>query len=465
MEFLLAMGALAALLWAGVVVLRGGLIGTALLILLAGSCFGHPFFNLPAGPLPLTSDRLLLAVLLAQYVIYRRWGWTEPKPLAKADYLLGAFLVVLVASTLTHDLHYRNAQPLSQLVFFYLMPAVLYWVTRQARWTARSAQWVFSSLAVFAVYLCITAIAETHQAWDFVFPKYIASAEYIDFLGRGRGPFLNPAVNGMVQVLGLCAALTWWPRLNRPGKLLLLAALPLFAWGVYCTFTRSVWIGAAVALLIMIGLATPRGWRVAVLGSAMLASVAISAAGWESFTAFKRDKYVSVEDTAESAKLRPILAVVAWHMFLDRPILGCGYGQYIQESPPYLADRTTDLPLEKARPYIQHNVFLSLLTETGLLGMGLFIALLAHWTHIAWRLWRAESAPPWVRQMGLLFLAFLGVYLTNGMFHDVSVIAMVNMLLFFFAGTIMGLTPWLPVAQTSEALKVWVPEEELATVS
>jgi O-antigen ligase len=196
-----------------------------------------------------------------------------------------------------------------------------------------------------------------------------------------------------------------------------------------------------------------------------LASVVVSAVSWESFVAFKRDKDVSVEDVAESAKLRPILATIAWHMFLDRPILGCGYGQYIQESPAYLSDRSGDLPLEKARPYVQHNVFLALLTETGLLGMGLFIALLASWTHTAWRLWRNELGPAWVRQMGLLFLALMGIYLPNAMLHDVSIIPMVNMLLFFSSGAIMGLTPWLAPAAGTAELRLWVPDGELAMSS
>ena len=47
-EFVLLLAAVAGLLWLGLVVLRGGLIGTALLVLLAGTCFGHPFFNVSA---------------------------------------------------------------------------------------------------------------------------------------------------------------------------------------------------------------------------------------------------------------------------------------------------------------------------------------------------------------------------------------------------------------------------------
>ncbi len=135
-EIVLTIGALAALAWAAAVMLRGGLVGGALLVLLAGSCFGFAFFNLPAGPLPLTLDRLLLALLAGQYLLYRRWGWTERQPATKADYLLLTFLVLLAISTFTHDYNYHNRLPAAQLVFFFLMPSALYWIVRQARWSA-----------------------------------------------------------------------------------------------------------------------------------------------------------------------------------------------------------------------------------------------------------------------------------------------------------------------------------------
>jgi O-antigen ligase len=462
MEFILAIGALVGLFWVGVVLARGGLVGGALLVLLAGSCFGHPFFKVPFDPVPLTADRLLLAVLVIQYLVYRRWGWADPKPLTKTDYLLAALLIVVTASALAHDFQFKKMQPLSRLGFFYLMPAVMYWMVREARWTERAAWWLFSSLGVFGLYLCLTAVAETHQAWAFVFPKYIQTSEYREFLGRGRGPLLNPVANGLMQGLGLCAAVMWWPRLGRPGKLLLLAILPLFAWGVYSTFTRSAWIGAGLGLLVVVALSTPRSWRVAVLGCAVLGSAVVLAGSWDHLMAFKRDQDLTAEDVANSARLRPVLAVVAWHMFLDRPILGCGFGQYEQESPAYLSDRTTDLPLETARPYVQHNVFLAILTETGIVGMGLFVALLVSWSHTAWRLWRAESAPPWVRQMGLLFLAFMAVYLANGMFHDITIIPMVNMVLFFLAGSVMALAPRLVRTPARTRPTLWEPEGELA---
>ncbi len=465
MEIVLAIGALAALAWAAAVMLRGGLVGGALLVLLAGSCFGFAFYNLPTGPIPLTLDRLLLVVLVAQYALYRRWGRTERQPATKADYLLLAFLALLVVSTFTHDFNYHNRLPAAQLVFFFMMPAALYWIVRQTAWTVRSAQWLFAALGLFGVYLCVTAIGETHQAWWLVWPRYIGSAAYPEFLGRGRGPYLNPVANGMVLALGLCAAAMFWPRLARAPKLLLLASvLPLFAYGLYCTLTRSVWIGAALGLTIIVALSTPRGWRAAVLGGVALVAGVGGVVGWEYFSAFKRDQYVSAEDVAESAKLRPILAVVAWHMFLDRPLLGCGFGQYIQEVPAYLSDRSTELPLEKARPYIQHNAFLALLVETGALGLGLFVALIGSWTLAAWRLWQNVLAPLWARQVALVFLAFMGIFVANGMFHNVLIIPMVNMPLFFLGGSIMALSGRWHESASSEPPKLWVSESELATV-
>ena len=454
-SLLLAIGALVACAWTALVLARGGLVGTALLVLLAGSCFGHPFFHIATGALPLTSDRVLLLLLVGQYVVYRRWGWTDSKPLAKVDLLLAALLAVLTVKTLTHNFMLDGARPVAMLVIFYLMPATMYWIARENRWNEQAANWVIASLAVFGLYLCLTAVAETHGWWSLVFPRYIASPEFPEFYGRGRGPFLNPVANGIMQSVGLCAALLLWPRLHRHGQLLLLACVPIYAWGIYSTLTRIVWMGAALALLVVVGLTTPRAWRGVVVGTAVVATLLGVVVGWDSLMTFKRDKDLDAELTAESAKLRPILATVAWHMFLDQPLLGCGFAQYKEVMPEYLSDRSTDLPLEKVRPFVQHTVFLALLTETGLVGVGLFVAVLAWWTFDAGLLWCSETAPLWVRQMGLLFLATVGAYLPNGMFHDVSLVAMVNMLLFFFGGTVVGLAMVYRVSNTTRIPWTW----------
>ena len=440
MHAILIVAGLAALIWGVMFSLRGGLLAGALMVLLAGTCFGFPFFHLSGGPLPLTADRFLWAVLMAQYVVWRARGWADAKPPGKSEWLLIALVGVMFLSTLTHDWSIRGNQPAAWLVFFYLMPVGLYWVVREAKASERAVLALFGGLALFGLYLSVTAFAETRQWWSVVFPRYIASREYPEFFGRGRGPLLNPAGLGFVLSLCCSSMLLFWPRVGRGGKAAIVLFSLIYAAGVYATLTRCAWIGAAGGLLIVVGLSVPRTWRAPLLAGTCLMVMVLGVTQWEHFMAFKRDKGLSEQETAESAKLRPILAMVAWKMFLDRPLLGCGFGHYRDEFVYYLDDRSTDLPLEKARPYVQHNVFLALLAEIGLIGMGLFIAMLSLWSRDAWRLWRAAEAPLWARQQGLLFLAMLGSYIPNAMFHDLSIIPMVNMFLFFMAGLTSSLS-------------------------
>lgn len=445
-ESLAVIFALAGLVWGGVVFLRGGLLGGCLAVILAGACFSVPFYKLEVGPVPLTADRLLLALLCLQYVFWRRWGLADPKPAGKAEILLLLFLGVLVVSTFVHDWQGEKGdyQPLAWLVLFYLMPAAIYWIARQSKQTERNALAAFAFFAVFGVYLAGVTLAEYFQLWQLVFPRYIvatAADPAAEFVGRGRGPLLNPIANGLMLSVCLGATLMWWPRLRRPGQVALLAAMALILAALYCTLTRSVWMGAVLVPAVVVGLALTWNWRLPLLIGALAAATLLAATHWDDLLAFKRDKALAAEKTAESVALRPILARIAWNMFQDRPLFGCGYAQYGVEHKAYVHDRETQMALERGRGYIPHNVALSLLTETGLVGLGLFAALLFFWTRDAWRLWADAALPLWARQQGLLFILALAVYLLNGMFHDVSVMAMANMTLFFTAGMTAGLRP------------------------
>jgi O-antigen ligase len=204
--------------------------------------------------------------------------------------------------------------------------------------------------------------------------------------------------------------------------------------GIYCTLTRVVWLAAVGGSLLLALLGRPTRQRLVVSITVGLLLALLLAAQWERFNAFKRDRYVSVAEMTQSASLRPILAYVAWQMFLDRPLLGCGYRQYQRESAHYLGDRSVRMNLERGRGFVQHNGFLSLLTETGLVGLGLFVLILAVLAQMSWRLWRAEEADWATRQWGLLMLPALFAYVVMAMFHDLALIPMIHTLLFFLAG-------------------------------
>ncbi len=237
-----------------------------------------------------------------------------------------------------------------------------------------------------------------------------------------------------------------WPRLSRPGKLLLIPLYLLFMAAIYTTLTRSVWMSCVLTLALVICLALPWNWRLPILSAGLLLALLLAFTQWDQLVAFKRERNLDAGNTAESVQLRPVLATIAWKMFLDHPLFGCGYSQYKTEHLNYLSDRSTTLVLEKGRGYIPHNVVFSLLTETGLVGLGLFLAIVYFWAADAWCLWRTKTIPLVARQQGLLMLVVLQAYFLNGMFHDVSAVPMGNMILFFLAGVTAGLRPCLQSA-------------------
>jgi O-antigen ligase len=126
-------------------------------------------------------------------------------------------------------------------------------------------------------------------------------------------------------------------------------------------------------------------------------------------------------------------------MFRDRPLRGHGFGQFPLKNRAYLSDRSTPMRLETIRGYINHNTFLSVLVDLGLIGLLLFLAMLASWIRAGWRLWRDSEAPDWVRAHGLLMLAALVPYFCQMMFREVSYSPMENAPLFLLAGVTLGL--------------------------
>ncbi len=440
MEALALIGAVVALVALAVYALHGSLPLGCLVVIVAGSVFGHAFARFDLGPLPLTTDRLALVVLVGVYVLRRRWGGVDPKPLAAVDWALLALLSVLTASVATHPFHVGLAEvppPIWLLVTAYVMPAVIYWIARQSNWTEAQVKAIDRGLLVFGVYLAVTAVCEVSGLQALVFPRYISDPTIGLHFGRARGPFVHSVTLGFVLSVCFATALVAWPRAQQIGRVWLVGLAGLFALAQYVTYTRSVWMGAGAVVFVVLGLAAASEWRRWIVGALALASLVVVAAKWETLLEFKRDEGLSAQETADSARLRPVMAYIAWTMFLDRPLLGCGLGRYIVDKDEYLSDRSTELRLELARGYGPHNQFLALLTETGLIGVGLFCAVLLGWTYNAWRLWRS-SAPDWARRQGLLTLAVMSAYVTSAMFHDMSFSATCHMLLFFVAGASEG---------------------------
>jgi O-antigen ligase len=435
MEALLAIAAPVALIGGLLYIRRTGLIGGCAAVLLVGSCFGHPFFNLGM----LTLDRALVMLLAGvAALVWLRGDLAMPK-LSRADCLLLAFVGYLGLNTLTHDWRANGMKAAVTLVLFYGLPLVMYFVARMVPRSERGLSGYLWFLTALGVYLGLTAVEEWRGLSSLVFPRYIVSPHFLEFFGRARGPYLNPCANGLYLTVGAAAALLLWPRVRGMAKVAVTGAASIAMIGTFATLTRCVWVGGGLAWLVVVVAQAPRRWRAPLVAGAVVAAALVVAVKWQDLQAFKRDKHVSVASMSKSASLRPMLAAIAWRMFEEYPVFGCGFGQYRIAAEPLFAERFSSMPVEKAKQYIQHNIFLSLLTETGLIGLTLYVAVLASWSVMAWRLWSDTARPLIERQQGLVFAAALISYVASGMFQDMTIITMVHILMFMQAGLARGL--------------------------
>lgn len=433
MSLLIALFAIAALIWMVPVVQRGRLLVIATGVLIVGTLFG-PYFYAIDGPIQLSLDRILWASLFGLAVIGWRFGQVRIPSPTRMDWVVGGIVVWFLLSALRGGPDPPKITPEARWLFYVAMPAGMYLIARIIRPHLQDIHWLFAALVGLGLYLSITALFEVFGLHGLVFPRYIVDGESWQFFGRGRGPLMNPTGNGLIISIALTAASIGFIEADRKGKLLYGVALLILFSGLYATLTRSAWLGGVASLAIIGFVYAPRWLRVLGMAALVLMIGAAAIGVKDQVVRMKRDKNLTAADAEKSVKLRPLLAVVAWEMFKDRPLSGHGFGRYGQTKARFHTNRGYGLPLEQARDYVQHNVFLSVLVDTGMIGLGLMLSWMVMIAGVAWTLARNLLSTRESRAIGLLILGTLAAYGCNGMFHDIMIIPMVHMFLFFLAG-------------------------------
>ncbi|WP_428303810.1 O-antigen ligase family protein [Lacipirellula sp.] len=434
MEVAIAIAALGGLLWWAAYARWGSLwMGCGAFIAL-GYVLAPPLWTAHIGPIPLTVDRVLLIGFGAAYIWKWRQGELALRHISPADWLLLAaigYFTVRCAMTPTPPPDGSTVKPWWRLIAAFWIPAALYLAARtsndgERRW--RGMLWILAGLGGF---LAFTAFAEITKQWWAVFPRYISDPLLGTHFGRARGPSLNSASLGIMLTVCFWAAWMLWPKLSRLAQGAVAGLLLAIAGGIFLTFTRSTWIGLAAGLAVVPALQLPK-WRTALaIGVILGGAIGVVALGDKVTNLSRKDSDASAE---HSVYQRASFVYVSMRMWRDAPLLGCGFGRYYDLKMPYLSDRSQQLELESLRNLDHHNTVLSILVETGIVGVTLFLALLVAWTRMAWQLYRAEDLPMWERSQGLFQLAVVINYLSSALFHDLTLLPTEHWPLFLSAG-------------------------------
>jgi N-acetylglucosaminyldiphosphoundecaprenol N-acetyl-beta-D-mannosaminyltransferase len=453
MPIVVAAVALAVVVWGAVYARRGSLLVGCGLLLFVSYTLGHEFWNAKIGPLPLTLDRVLLLGLTAAFVIRWRVGQLRMRPFTASDWMLAATLLLFATSALlsgTPGIADGVTSKWGRLVASFLIPAVLFVAIRHAPLTQRESIWLLAGFTLFGVYLAATALCEVTGLWSLVFPRYISNPDLGIHFGRARGPELNSVSLGLYLTASFWCAWTLLPLTRKRWMQLAIATtLPLMAAGVFFTYTRSTWIGLAASGLVVAAIEIPKRWRLPAITMAALFGLLMLSTSWSNLIGLQREG--TAADAEHSVDQRKSFAYVSWKMFQDNPVFGVGFGRFYDRKLPYLSDRSQNFELDSIRPLHHHNTLLSVLTETGLVGLATFVTLLAVWTQNAWRLARNASLPRSSRAFGVLMLAILVNYLCSALFHDLTLLPSQQMLLFALAGLAVNLRQQSPDAASVPA--------------
>lgn len=411
----------------------------AALVLVIGYVLGYDVWHADAGPIPLTFDRLTLGVLvgLSLWKLYR--GDTPlPQPIA-LDWTIGLVCGWLTISCLLNkapDGVDLPTSPLFRLVVSFWAPAALYGVLRTSTVDATGARRFMTVLACLGLYLGFTAVMETLQVWALVFPRYIANPDMGLHFGRARGPMLNSVSLG-VQTAA-CAAAAWLliPRSSRPMQVFWFGGCCLMALGVLLSLTRTTWLGLAGAAVTVICLQLPKPWRKTAFVSTVVLGGLFLVVGKDALLELQREDSGAV--SAHSAQQRLAFVQVSRQMFADEPLWGVGFGRFYDKKLPYLTDRRQWFELESIRGLHHHNTFLSVLVETGMLGLAAYLGVLAGFLGIGWRLAHDPRVDADCQRLGLLLIGVVVNYLPSAAGHDLTLVHTEQWLLFAVGGAAAG---------------------------
>ncbi len=245
MGLLVALFALAAVVWMIPIIRGARLLRVSLIVLVTGTIFGPKFFAIE-GPIQFSLDRVLWFGMLALALIHLRIGNVQLPTLTRIDWLLLAFTGFLLIGAIRGGSPPTGSSPVARWLFYVVMPLGVYVVGRTVRISAADVRVLTYTFLGLGTYLAVTAVLEVAGLHAAVFPKYILDPQVFEFYGRGRGPLLNPAGNGIVITIALTLAVLGIVKADRRVKLIYAAIAAILLCGAYATLTRSVWVARPV---------------------------------------------------------------------------------------------------------------------------------------------------------------------------------------------------------------------------
>lgn len=363
----------------------------------------------PGSPPSPVLAKLAVVLLCASFPLHQLIVLPVVGPVTNATTLIGVVLTLMV---LSQGLKVRPPVAL-------LAPALLFtiWVVLSYFWSVEPDLTVARIKTYLSLLLVVGMLAALLHSFDdrrLAFQSFVAGTLLIvaDVLrnfvrgdaanaslavGRFAAGLANPNRTGATVVLGMVMA--WYllrlPMTTRFWRGINLTSLILSPLVVLLTASRSAFV-ASLPIAAVLLFSTLRGsGRGRVLAILVLFVGGLLLVAYVPQASFDRLQTVSGDTTGPgggSLDSRADALEYGWEAFWDRPVAGFGAGTYA-----VVVERDT------GRLIVAHNSYVSLLVELGVVGLGLFLAV------VVYDLGHLRRAEREERLVGLLLLCTWGL--------------------------------------------------------
>ncbi len=424
----IALGGVVSFIWFAV---RGDLLTAVLFWFVTLITLHEEFWRMPM-PLffSLTIPRIgivVLVLLFGAMLVMGRLRLRHAWPMSGAILAVAAYFSIsaLVSGFETRSVvsvHYR-------LIGGYLFPFTILGLVVHAFRREGDFRRLAVFFAILSVYLTFTGWCERFSVTSLIFPSFISDPYVGIHWGRVRGPFVMSAAMGLALVYCFFNNLVLARNVGRYGWMLHAVnalMLPVLFW----TKTRSVWLSFALCSLIWTVYSRRHTTRVVAVCVLVSVAMLIGVVNMDNFMSSDRAKGGLTD--MEPLLLRIGLAHMTWEILNENPLLGVGFGHFRDHAPAYARDPSS--------PYyafgssaLEHNNLLSIVAETGLIGLILYLTMIGLLLSYSIRLYRklTVSGTGFInRDLLVLYWILTMAYFIDGTFRETSDNPFANSLFF-----------------------------------
>lgn len=328
------------------------------------------------APISLSASNIVLGLIIISGIALLYIAKIDIRPRINARLVIFAVLLFFWGA-LTRLIHgspldgkaFENVWEYAPVILFPLFLSVIK-VKKEA---------IVKALLISSSIVCFLGIIQyLMPSIVYPFPRQLIRGDFRGFFSHHlhTGGFYS-----MTTILAFSLALFWQCERKKKGTVWLFFFLNLIA--LFLSMARSYYISVFILLLILLAV---KNWRWFAFGGVAFIGILVLLLSFPN-SIESRIKTLTDPNFA-SNKERVYMWKAAIEMFKEHPIAGVGKGNWAKEARDnYFPRFKNEWPVFGAFAHA-HNVYLTWLAETGIIGLTLF---LSFWLSVAWSLFSGLS--------------------------------------------------------------------------